>query len=41
MGVFIEILVHRVWNGGSDLQAGVEIDYWKHPQILAYFEQPK
>ena len=31
----------RVWNGGSDLQAGMEIHYWEHPQILAHFEQPK
>ena len=25
MGVFVGLLVNRVWNGGSDLQAGVEI----------------
>ena len=23
--------VDRVWNGGSDLQAGVEIYHWGHP----------
>ena len=40
-GVFVEILVDGVWNGGSDLQAGVEIYYWEHPRILAHFEQPK
>ena len=31
----------RVWNGGSDLQAGLEIYYWEHSRILAHFEQPK
>ena len=41
MGVFVGLPVDRVWNGGSDLQAGVEIYYWEHPQILAHFEQPK
>ena len=41
MGVFIGLQVDSVWNGGSDLQAGVEIYYWEHPQILAHFEQPK
>ena len=38
MGVFVRLLVDRVWNGGSDLQAGVEIYYWEHPRILAHFE---
>ena len=23
----------RVWNGGSDLQAGLEIYYWEHPEF--------
>ena len=41
MGVFVGLPVDRVWNGGSDLQAGVEIYYWEHPRILAHFEQPK
>ena len=41
MRVFVGLPVNRVWNGGSDLQAGVEIYYWEHPQILAHFEQPK
>ena len=41
MGVSVGFLVDRVWNGGSDLQAGVEIFYWEHPRISAYFEQPK
>ena len=41
MGVSVGLLVDRVWNGGSDLQAGVEIHYWEHTQILAHFEQPK
>ena len=41
MAVFVRLSVNSVWNGGSDLQAGVEIYYWEHPQILAHFEQPK
>ena len=28
-------------DGGSDLQAGVEIYYWEYHRILAHFEQPK
>ena len=35
MGVSVGLQVDRVWNGGSDLQGGVEIYYWEH------FEQPK
>ena len=27
------ITVDRVWNGGSDLQAGVEIYYWEHTEF--------
>ena len=41
MGVFVGLPVDCVLNGGSDLQAGVEIYYWEHPRILAHFEQPK
>ena len=41
MGVSVRLLVDRVWNGESDLQAGVEMYYWEHPRILAHFEQPK
>ena len=41
MGVSVGLPVDRVWNGGSDLQASVEIYYWEHPRILAHFEQPK
>ena len=41
MGVFVGLPVYCLWNGESDLQAGVEIYYWGHPQILAHFEQPK
>ena len=41
MGVSVGLQVDRVWNGGSDLQAGVEIYYLEHPQVLAHFEQPK
>ena len=33
MGVSVGLLVDRVWNGGSDLQAGVEIYYWEHPKF--------
>ena len=33
MGVFVGLLVDRVWNGKSDLQADVEIDYWEHPEF--------
>ena len=41
MEVSVGLLVDCLWNGGSDLQAGVEIYYWEHPGILAHFEQPK
>ena len=30
MGVFVGLLVDGIWNGGSDLQAGVEIYHWEH-----------
>ena len=33
MGVFVRLPVNRVWNGGSDLQAGVEIYYWEHTEF--------
>ena len=33
MGVSVGLPVDCVWNGGSDLQAGVEIYYWEHPKI--------
>ena len=33
MGVFVRLSVDCVWNGGSDLQAGVEIKYWEHPEF--------
>ena len=33
MGVYVGLPVDRVWNGGSDLQAGVEIYYWEHPKF--------
>ena len=33
MGVFVEFLVKCVWNGGSDLLAGMEIYYWEHPEF--------
>ena len=41
MGVSVGLPVDCVWNGRSDLQAGVEIYYWGYPRILAHFEQPK
>ena len=37
----VGLLVDCVWNGRSDLQAGVEIYYLEHPRILAHFEQSK
>ena len=33
MGVSVRLSVDRVWNGGSDLQAGVEIYYLEHPEV--------
>ena len=33
MGVFVGLPVDRVWNGGSDLQAGVEICYSEHTKF--------
>ena len=33
MRVSVELQVDRVWNGGSDLQAGVKIDYWEHTEF--------
>ena len=33
MGVYIGILVDRMRNDGSDLQAGVEIYHWGYPQF--------
>ena len=31
MGVSVGLPVDRIWNGGSDLQAGVEIYHWGYP----------
>ena len=33
MGVFVRLRVDCVWNGGFDLQAGVEIYYWGHTKF--------
>ena len=33
MGVSVGLLVDRIWNGGSDLQASVEIYYWEHTKF--------
>ena len=41
MEVSVGLRVDCVWNGGSDLQAGVEIYYWEHRRISAHFVQPK
>ena len=41
MGVAVGLLVRCVWNGGSDLQAGLEIYYWKHPQSFSSFRAAK
>ena len=31
MEVSVGLRVDRIWNGGSDLQAGVEIYHWEYP----------
>ena len=31
MGVFVRLLVNCIWNGGSDLQASLEIYHWGYP----------
>ena len=36
MGVSVGLPVDRVWNGGSDLQAGVEIYYWGHTEFGSF-----
>ena len=41
MGVSVGLLVNQVWNGGSDLQAGVEIYYWEHPEFFRSFQAAK
>ena len=33
MVVSVGLPVDRVWNGESNLQAGVEIYYWEHPKF--------
>ena len=33
MEVSVGLPVDCVWNGGSDLQASVEIYYWEHPKF--------
>ena len=33
MGFSVGLLVDRIWNGGSDLQAGVEIYHWGYPKF--------
>ena len=33
MEVSVGLPVDRVWNDGSELQAGVEIYYWEHPKF--------
>ena len=33
MEVFVRPGVNRVWNDGSDLQAGVETYFWEHPEF--------
>ena len=33
MGVSVGLPVDRVWNAGSDLQAGVEIYCWEHSEF--------
>ena len=36
MGVSIGLPVDRVWDGGSDIQAGVEIYYWGHTKFGSF-----
>ena len=33
MAVSVGLPVDCVWNGGSNLQTGVEIYYWEHPEF--------
>ena len=33
MWVLVGLRVDSIWNGGSDLQAGVEIYHWRYPQF--------
>ena len=33
MGVSVRLPMNHAWNGGFDLQAGVEIYYWEHTQF--------
>ena len=33
MAVIARLPVVGVWNGGSELQAGLEIYYWEHPNF--------
>ena len=33
MGVSVGLPVNLVWNGESDLQAGVEMYYWEHTEF--------
>ena len=41
MGVSVGLPVDRVWNGGSDLQAGVEIYYWEHTEFWLISSSPE
>ena len=40
MGVSVGLLVDRVWNGGLDLQAGVEIYYWERTEFWLISSSP-
>ena len=33
MGVSVGLPMDGIWNGRSDVQAGVEIHYWEHPEF--------
>ena len=41
MEVSVGLTVDRVWNGRSDLQAGVEIYHWEHPPNFGSFRAAK
>ena len=41
MGVSVGFPVDCIWNGGSDLPAGVEIYHWGYPQFWLILSSQK
>ena len=41
MEVLVRLLVDRIWNRGSDLQAGVEIYHWGYPRFWLILSSQK